>query len=50
MEILQILLKISDYWQCFTAYAGFLRYDELSNLRISDLKFYNDYVNIFIEI
>ena len=27
---------------CFTAYAGFLRYDELSNLRISDLKFYDD--------
>ena len=34
---------------CFTAYAGFLRYDELSNLRIYDLKFYNDYVKIFIE-
>ena len=34
---------------CFTAYANFLRYDELSNLRISDLKFYDDYVKIFIE-
>ena len=34
---------------CFTAYAGFLRYDELANLRFSDLKFYNDYVKIFIE-
>ena len=33
---------------CFTAYAGFLRYDELSNLRFSDLKSYNDYVKIFI--
>ena len=33
----------------FTAYAGFLRYDEPSNLRFSDLKFYNDYVKIFIE-
>ena len=34
---------------CFTAYASFLRYDKLFNLRISDLKFYNDYVKIFIE-
>ena len=34
---------------CFTAYAGFLRYDELYKLKISDLKFYKDYVKIFIE-
>ena len=33
---------------CFTADAGFLRHDELSNLRFSELKFYIDYVKIFI--
>ena len=34
---------------CLTAFAGFLRYDELSNLLCLDVKFYPDYFLLFIE-
>ena len=54
-ELLQIYGKTTNSLKnhrllaiCFAAYASILRYDELSNFRIFDLKFYNDYVKIFI--
>ena len=34
---------------CLTAFTGFLRYDELSNLLCLDVKFYPDYFLLFIE-
>ena len=34
---------------CLTAFAGILRYDELSNLLCLDVKFYPDYSLLFIE-
>ena len=34
---------------CLTAFAGFLRYDELSNLLCLDVKFYPDHFLLFIE-
>ena len=34
---------------CLIAFAGFLRYDELSNLLCLDVKFYPDYFLLFIE-
>ena len=33
----------------FLAYAAFLRYDELSNLKICDLEFAESHVKIFIK-
>ena len=34
---------------CSLSYAGFLRYDELSNLKANNLTFSEDYLDIFVE-
>jgi site-specific recombinase XerD len=34
---------------CLIAYAGFLRFSELSNIKRSDLVFHEDFLSIFIE-
>ena len=34
---------------CSSSYSGFLRYDELSNLKANNLTFSEDYLDIFVE-
>ena len=34
---------------CLLGFAGFLRYDELSKLRLCDITIYGDYMEFFIE-
>ena len=43
------LLDIRFLTFCLIAYAGFLRFDELINIRRCDLVFYDAYVSIFLE-
>ena len=34
---------------CVLSYIGFLRYDELSNIKANNITFHEEYVDIFIE-
>ena len=34
---------------CALSYTGFLRYDELSNIKVNNITFHEEYVDIFIE-
>lgn len=42
------LLEVRDMCMILLSFAGFLRYEELSSLRCSDVKFFDGYVKIFI--
>ena len=42
------LLEVRDMCMILLSFAGFLRYEELSSLRCSDVKFLDGYVKIFI--
>lgn len=42
------LEDIRDVCFCLLAFAGFLRYDELSRLRWSDISFFEDHIALFV--
>lgn len=42
------LLILRDLCMILIAYSGFLRFDEISNLRCKDVQFYDDHIKIFI--
>ena len=43
------LLLYRNYTMMVVAFAGFLRFDELINIKCNDVVFYNSYMSIFIE-
>ena len=43
------LLDLRTITMCLLAYAGFFRFDEISNIRRSDIVFYPTYVKLFVE-
>ena len=43
------LSDVRTLTMCLVGYAGFFRYDELSELRESDVHFYEDHMEIFVE-
>ncbi|MCG8033524.1 MAG: tyrosine-type recombinase/integrase [Candidatus Thiodiazotropha taylori] len=43
------LLQVRDVTMILVAYAGFLRYDELSNLKCCNIKFQSEYFSLHIE-
>lgn len=42
-------MNLRNVAMCLIAYAGFLRFSELSNIKRSDLVFHEDFLSIFIE-